>query len=134
MEMQTDIGIVLAARLDEMLRGRAILQPRLNVIEDVCAEALARPNHRIYKEFMDALSQVHRERWNSLVDGFSGGGALAGLVFAEEKGAEDHPDGHPAEEAEYVLVGLGACLLDVLVVDGSVGLGVGVGEAAGGVG
>ena len=48
--MQTDQGIVLATALVEMLRERAILQPRLDVIEDVCAEAITRANRRIYKQ------------------------------------------------------------------------------------
>jgi hypothetical protein len=65
--MQTDKGIVLAARLLEMLRERAILQPRLNVIEDVCAEALTRANRRIYKQLTDALTEVHRERLDCLL-------------------------------------------------------------------
>ena len=46
--MQTDKGIMLAARLVEMLRERAILQPRLNVIENICAEAYTRANRSIY--------------------------------------------------------------------------------------
>ena len=37
--MQTDKGIVLATALVEMLRERAILQPRLDVIEDICARS-----------------------------------------------------------------------------------------------
>ena len=53
------------------------------------------------------------------MDGFAGGRTLAGLVFAEEEGEADHEDGHPAEEAEDVLVGEGSGLLLELVVDAS---------------
>jgi TnpA family transposase len=65
--MQTDKGIVLAMRLVEMLRERAILQPRLNVIEDICAEALTRANRRIYKLLTDALTEDQRERLDGLL-------------------------------------------------------------------
>jgi len=58
---------VLASRLVEMLRERAILQPRLNVIEDICAEALTRANRSIYKQMTDALTEVHRERLDGLL-------------------------------------------------------------------
>ena len=46
--MQTDKGIVLASSLIEKLRQRAILLPRLNAIERVCAEAVTRANRQIY--------------------------------------------------------------------------------------
>ena len=46
---RTDKGIVLATALVEMLRARAILLPRLNTIERVCAEAVTRANRLIYK-------------------------------------------------------------------------------------
>lgn len=58
---------MLASRLVEMLRERAILQPRLNVIEDICAEALTRANRSIYKQMTDALTEVHRERLDGLL-------------------------------------------------------------------
>ena len=64
--MQTDKGIVLATALVEMLRERAILQPRLDVIEDVCAEAITRANRRIYKQLNHGLTEVHRERLDRL--------------------------------------------------------------------
>ena len=65
--MQTDQGIVLATALVEMLRERAILQPRLDVIEDVCAEAITRANRRIYKQLNHSLTEVHRERLDRLL-------------------------------------------------------------------
>ena len=65
--MQTDQGIVLATALVEMLRERAILQPRLDVIEDVCAEAITRANRRIYKQLNHGLTDVHRERLDRLL-------------------------------------------------------------------
>src|SRR5947209_10578342 len=67
MAMQTDKGIVLATALVEMLRERAILQPRLNVIEDVCAEAITRANRRIYKQLNHGLTELHHERLDRLL-------------------------------------------------------------------
>ena len=65
--MQTDKGIVLATALVEMLRERAILQPRLDVIEDICAEAITRANRRIYKQLNRGLTELHRERLDRLL-------------------------------------------------------------------
>ncbi len=65
--MQTDRGIVLAASLVERLRERAVLLPRLNAIERVCAEAVTRANRRIYQRLTDGLTDVHRERLNDLL-------------------------------------------------------------------
>ena len=56
--MQTDKGAVLAVSLIEKLRQRAILLPRLNAIERVCAEAITRANRRIYKQLTEGLSPV----------------------------------------------------------------------------
>lgn len=60
--LETDTGIVLAVSLVEMLREIAILLPRLNVIEDICAEAQTRANRRIYRTLTGGLSSIHRER------------------------------------------------------------------------
>ena len=65
--MQTDKGIVLATALVEMLRERAILQPRLDVIEDICAEAITRANRPLYKQLNHGLTEVHRERLDRLL-------------------------------------------------------------------
>jgi TnpA family transposase len=65
--LETDKGVVLATALIEMLRLRAILLPRLNVIERVCAEAVTRANRRIYKLLSGALTPVHRIRLNGLL-------------------------------------------------------------------
>jgi TnpA family transposase len=65
--MQTDKGIVLATSLVEMLRERAILLPRLNAIERVCAEAVTRSNRQIYKHLTDGLTEAHRERLDNLL-------------------------------------------------------------------
>ncbi len=65
--MQTDKGIVLANQLVEKLRQRAILLPRLNAIERVCAEAITRANRRIYKQLTDGLTDIHRERLDQLL-------------------------------------------------------------------
>jgi hypothetical protein len=65
--MQTDKGIVLATRLIEKLREQAILLPRLNVIERVCAEAVTRANRRIYKQLTDGLTEIHRQRLDELL-------------------------------------------------------------------
>ena len=67
--MQTDKGIVLATALVEMLRERAILQPRLDVIEDICAEAITRGNRRIYKQLNLGLTELHRDRLDRLLYG-----------------------------------------------------------------
>lgn len=48
--MQTGKGAVLATALIEKLRERAILLPRLNATERVCAEVITRANRRIYKQ------------------------------------------------------------------------------------
>jgi TnpA family transposase len=58
--MQTDRGIVLAGRLVEMLRERAILLPRVSVIERVCAAAVTRANRLVYKQLTDGLTEAHR--------------------------------------------------------------------------
>ncbi len=65
--MQTDKGIVLATALVEMLLERAILQPRLDVIEDICAEAITRANRHIYKQLDRGLTELHRERLDRLL-------------------------------------------------------------------
>jgi len=65
--LETDAGVVLAVSLVEMLRERAILLPRLNVIEDICAEAVTRANRRIYRTLTGGLSSLHRERLDGLL-------------------------------------------------------------------
>jgi hypothetical protein len=65
--MQTDKGIVLASSLIEKLRQRAILLPRLNAIERVCAEAVTRANRQIYKQLTDWLTEVHSHRLDELL-------------------------------------------------------------------
>jgi Domain of unknown function (DUF4158) len=65
--LQTDTGIVLASALVEKLRDRAVLLPRLNAIERVCAEAITRANRRIYRMLTGALLAVHRERLEDLL-------------------------------------------------------------------
>jgi hypothetical protein len=64
--MQTDRGIVLAASLVERLRERAVLLPRLNAIERVCAEAVTRANRQIYRRLTDGITG-HRERLDELL-------------------------------------------------------------------
>ena len=65
--METDKGVVLASALIEMLRSRAILLPRLSVIERVCAEAVTRANRRIHRLLTGSLTPVHRIRLNELL-------------------------------------------------------------------
>lgn len=65
--MQTDKGVVLATALIEKLRERAVLLPRLNAIERVCAEAVTRANRRIYKQLTGGLTEDHRNRLNELL-------------------------------------------------------------------
>lgn len=65
--MHTDKGVVLATALIEKLRERAILLPRLNAIERVCAEAVTRANRRIYKLLTGELTEVHRHHLDELL-------------------------------------------------------------------
>ena len=65
--LETDKGVVLASALIEMLRSRAILLPRLSVIERVCAEAITRANRRIHRLLTGSLTPVHRIRLDKLL-------------------------------------------------------------------
>lgn len=58
---------MLSTALVEMLRERSILQPRLNVIEDIYAKAITQANRRIYKRLNNGLTEVHRERLDQLL-------------------------------------------------------------------
>jgi hypothetical protein len=58
---------VLATTLVEMLRARAILLPRLNTIERVCAEAVKRANRLIYKQLSSGLTADHLGRLDHLL-------------------------------------------------------------------
>jgi hypothetical protein len=57
----------------EKLRGKAILLPRLNAIERICAEAVTRANRHIYRVLTDALSAVQRARLDELLKRGEGG-------------------------------------------------------------
>lgn len=85
MAMQTDKGIVLATSLIERLRERAILLPRLNAIERVCAEAVTRANRRIYNQLTDELTEVHRHRLDELLGRKEGALSLCSGGFANPR-------------------------------------------------
>ena len=70
---RTDKGIVLATTLVEMLRARAILLPRLNTIERVCAEAVTRANRLIYKQLSSGLTADQLGRLDHLLTHKEGG-------------------------------------------------------------
>jgi len=53
--------------LVEMLRARAILLPRLNTIERVCAEAVTRANRLIYKQLSSGLTADQLGRLDHLL-------------------------------------------------------------------
>jgi TnpA family transposase len=81
--MQTDKGVVLATALIDKLRERAILLPRLNAIERVCAEAVTRANRRIYNQLTDGLTEVHRHHLDELL-GRKEGSALTLLGWLRQ--------------------------------------------------
>jgi len=60
-------GVVLAAQALETLRQRRIILPALPVIERVCAQALTRANRRIYRAFIDPLTEPYRRRLDALL-------------------------------------------------------------------
>ena len=70
---RTDKSIVLATTLVEMLRARAILLPRLNTIERVCAEAVTRANRLIYKQLSSGLTADQLGRLDHLLTHKEGG-------------------------------------------------------------
>jgi TnpA family transposase len=71
--LQTDTGIVLAGTVVEKLRAQAILLPRLNAIERICAEAVTRANRHINRVLTDALSVGQRTRLDDLLKRREGG-------------------------------------------------------------
>ena len=66
-------GIVLATTLVEMLRTRAILLPRLNMSEQICAEAVTRANRLIYKQLRSGLTADQLGRLDHLLTHKEGG-------------------------------------------------------------
>jgi TnpA family transposase len=71
--LQTDTGIVLANVVVEKLRTKAILLPKLNAIERICAEAVTRANCHIYRVLADALSGDQCARLDDLLKRREGG-------------------------------------------------------------
>lgn len=65
--LQTDKGIVLANGAIAALRHRRVILPTLDVIERICAEAIAHANRRIYNILVEPLSDVHRSRLDNLL-------------------------------------------------------------------
>ena len=66
--LQTDKGVVLAGGILEMLRLRRTIIPGIDVIERICAEAIARANRQIYAALTDPLSDEHRQRLDELLN------------------------------------------------------------------
>jgi hypothetical protein len=76
---QTDRGIVLAAKLVEMLRQQRIILPAVDVIERLCSEALTRGTRQVYKALTAPLSDHHRSALDSLLtlrEGTKGSGLI----------------------------------------------------------
>jgi TnpA family transposase len=65
--LQTDKGIVLATRLVESLRARAVLLPTLPVIERICSEAISQANRRIYATLSENLSPAQHHSLDGLL-------------------------------------------------------------------
>jgi TnpA family transposase len=65
--MQTDNGAVLVAHVLETLCQRKVVMPALNVIERICAEAITRANHQIYKMLINPLTKKHLQRLKDLL-------------------------------------------------------------------
>jgi len=66
--MQTDKGVVLAAKALETLRQRNIILPTLAVIERACAEAVTRANRRIYRALLEPLQPHHLRGLDNLLN------------------------------------------------------------------
>lgn len=65
---QTEKGIVLATALIQSLRGQSVLLPPLDVIERICAEAIARSTKRIYTALAGPLFRENRLHLDALLD------------------------------------------------------------------
>jgi hypothetical protein len=65
--MQTNNGAALVAHVLETLRQRKVVMPALNVIERICAEAITRANHQIYKMLINPLTKKHLQRLKDLL-------------------------------------------------------------------
>jgi len=66
--MQTDKGLLLAAKALETLRQRNIILPNLAVIERACAEAVTRANRRIYRVLLEPLQPHHLRGLDNLLN------------------------------------------------------------------
>jgi TnpA family transposase len=71
--IQNDNHFSLAQRVVEFLRARDVIIPAIEVIERICAQALARANRRVYAALADPLSEAHRERLDALLVRREGG-------------------------------------------------------------
>jgi TnpA family transposase len=67
MARDTDKGIILAAQLVEYLRSQNILLPSLNVIEQICAEAITLANRAIYADLTNGLTTEHKYKLDALL-------------------------------------------------------------------
>jgi TnpA family transposase len=94
---QTDRGIVLATALIERLRQQRIIVPVLEVIERVCAEALARGTRRVYESLTAPLSDDHRSKLEGLLVARNGS-SMSALAWLRQ------PPGAP--NAKHVLIHL----------------------------
>jgi TnpA family transposase len=64
---RTDKGIVLALAVVEWLRRQSVLLPSVNVIEQICTEAITKTKRRIYATLNDPLSIDHKRRLDKLL-------------------------------------------------------------------
>lgn len=94
---QTDRGIVLATALIERLRQQRVMVPALEVIERVCAEALARGTRRLYESLTAPLSDAHRSKLEGLLVPRNGS-SISALAWLRQ------PPGPP--NAKHVLIHL----------------------------
>lgn len=64
---QTDKGIMLATALIHSLRTKLILLPTINVIEEICAEAITIAERRIYIALTEMLTKNHLQHLDTLL-------------------------------------------------------------------
>jgi TnpA family transposase len=65
--LQTDKGVTLAAALIGSLHGRSILLPSINVVEQLCSEAVTDANRRIYRMLVEQLSSTQLKSLDDLL-------------------------------------------------------------------
>jgi Domain of unknown function (DUF4158) len=65
--LQTNKGVVIAQQLIEILRKHHIILPPAQVIDRLCAEALARGTRLFYQRLTEGLNTEHRKQLDKLL-------------------------------------------------------------------